>query len=87
MGDERASEREIQVSPKAMSGRAEWRGPKDCTPYSGRSPIGNAWEKSAEAIVVKMTGESRSERRAEESRNRLTTCRRGVSHSKPQFGV
>ena len=69
MGDKRASQREIQKSPKAISGRAGRHGPKDCAPYPGRSPLRKRREKSAEAIVVKMSAERQMERRAEELRN------------------
>lgn len=39
IGDERARERKIQLSPKDILCRAGRHGPKDCAPYSGRSPI------------------------------------------------
>jgi len=39
MGDERAREREIRLSPKGMEGRVERHGPKDYAPYSGRSAV------------------------------------------------
>jgi hypothetical protein len=38
MGDERARKREIQPSPKAISGRAWRRGPNVQAPYLGRPP-------------------------------------------------
>ena len=60
MGDERACQREIRESPKAIQGKAGRHGPKDYATLPGEiSPVHKAREKSAEAIVAKKTFERR----------------------------